>query len=181
MDNSIKIDDKVFELYLHQTEIEARIREMALEIRKKYEGASPVFIVVLNGAFMFAGEFFKTYNSQCEVEFVKLMSYIGAESSGDVINCIGVTDEKIRNKPVVILEDIIDSGLTMDYFMDYLQTMSPSSVEVATLLFKPSNLKKDINLNYYGFSIPPLFVVGYGLDYNDKGRNLTNIYQIVNP
>lgn len=179
--SNILIEDKEFQIFIPQEKIEHRIREIALKIQEKYKDDTPVFIIVLNGAFMFAGEFFKTYNSPCQVEFVKLMSYIGTESSGEVINCIGVTEEIIKNRNIIIMEDIIDSGITMDYFVEYLQGFQPKSIEISSLLFKPANLKKDINLNYYGFSIDPLFVVGYGLDFNHKGRNLTNIYQIVNP
>ena len=180
MNELIKIDDKEFKILIEKEKIEKRIREIALEIQDKYQNDTPVFFIILNGAFMFAGEFFKSYTSSCQVEFVKLMSYIGNKSSGNVINCIGVTDELVKGRKVIILEDIIDSGITMDYFIEYLQALQPNSIEVASLLFKPSSLRKDINLNYYGFSIEPLFVVGYGLDYNDKGRNLNNIYQIVN-
>lgn len=179
--SNIRIQDKEFQIFIPQQDIENRIREIALEIQEKHQNDIPVFIIVLNGAFMFAGEFFKTYNAPCQVEFVKLMSYIGTESSGEVINCIGITEEIIRNKSIIIIEDIIDSGITMDFFVEYLQAFQPKSIEIASLLFKPANLKKDINLNYYGFSIDPLFVVGYGLDFNQQGRNLTNIYQIVNP
>lgn len=178
--SNIRIEDKEFKIFIPQQEIEKRIREIALEIQEKYKNDIPVFVIVLNGAFMFAGELFKHYNAPCQIEFVKLMSYIGTESSGEVINCIGITEEIIRDKKIIILEDIIDSGITMDYFKEYLANFQPKSIEIASLLFKPTNLKKDINLNYYGFSIDSLFVVGYGLDYNYQGRNLTNIYQIVN-
>ncbi len=178
--SNIHIDGKEFKIFITQERIEKRIREIALEIQDKHKGEVPVFIIILNGAFMFAGEFFKSYTSPCEIEFVKLMSYIGTESSGDVINCIGITEELVKGRSIIILEDIIDSGITMDYFIEYLQALQPKSVEIASLLFKPDNLKKDINLNYYGFSIDPLFVVGYGLDFNHQGRNLNNIYQIVN-
>lgn len=178
--SNIIIDEKEFKVFISQERIEKRIEEIALTIQEKYKNDTPVFIIVLNGAFMFAGQFFKTYNTSCEIEFVKLISYIGTESSGEVINCIGVTEEVVKNKKVIIIEDIIDSGVTMEYFMEYLSVWQPQSIEVVSLLFKPSSLKRDVNLNYYGFSIDPLFVVGYGLDYNHKGRNLTNIYQIVN-
>jgi len=181
MNTKVQLADKTFEVYLSQEDIELRISGMAREIGHKYSNGCPLFVVVLNGAFMFAGEFFKSYQHACEVEFVKLTSYIGTESSGEIITCIGVTEEQVKGRDVIILEDIIDSGLTMDYFIDYLQRLKANSVQVAAMLFKPDNLKKDVNLNYYGFSIPPKFVVGYGLDYNGLGRNLTSIYQIVNP
>ena len=179
--SNIIIDEKEFKIFIPQEKIEQRIKEIALQIQDLYKEETPVFIIVLNGAFMFAGQFFKTYNSSCEIEFVKLISYIGSESSGEVINCIGITEETVKNKKVIIIEDIIDSGITMEYFIEYLSAWQPKSVEIVSLLFKPLSLKRDVNLNYFGFSIDPLFVVGYGLDYNHKGRNLTNIYQIVNP
>ncbi len=178
--SNIFIDENEFKIFIPQEKIEQRVKEMALQIQNIHKDDIPVFIIILNGAFMFAGEFFKTYTSPCEIEFVKLISYIGTESSGEVINCIGITQEKIQNKKVIILEDIIDTGITMEYFLEYLNAWQPQSVEVVSLLFKPKSLKTDINLNYFGFSIDPLFVVGYGLDFNHKGRNLSNIYQIVN-
>ena len=180
MKDTVIIDGKTFELFIDRKAIEEKTAELAKVLAKEYEDRCPVFVVVLDGAFMFAAEFFKHYQNMCEVEFVKLISYVGAESSGQVINCIGITEEQVKGREIVILEDIIDSGLTMDYFMDYINGMSPKSVQIVTMLFKPDSLKKDINLNHYCFSIPPAFVVGYGLDYNEKGRNLTNIYQIVN-
>lgn len=180
MKDRVKIDDKEFELFIEKESIEQKTRELAAALTEEYKHSCPVFVVVLNGAFMFASGIFQHFNNPCEIEFVKLISYVGTESSGDVINCIGITEEKVKNRDIIILEDIIDSGLTMDYFLDYINSMNPKSVQVVTMLFKPDSLKKDINLNHYCFSIPPKFVVGYGLDYNDKGRNLTNIYQIVN-
>ena len=180
MSKHIKIDDKSFQLFIPQAEIEEKISALATRISADYEGRCPVFIIVLNGAFVFAGQFFKTFQNPCKIEFVKLISYIGTESSGEVINCIGITEEIVKGQDVIVMEDIIESGLTMDYFLDYLHNLNPASIKIISMLFKPENLKKDINLNDYCFSIPPSFVVGYGLDYNDKGRNLTDIYQIVN-
>lgn len=180
MSNSVQLADKTFSMYIPQEEIELRISGMARKIGQKYSNGCPMFIVLLNGAFMFAGEFFKSYPHPCEVEFVKLTSYIGTESSGEIITCIGITEEQVKGRDIIILEDIIDTGLTMDFFVDYLQQLNPHSIQIATLFFKPSNLKKDINLHYYGFSIDPEFIVGYGLDYNGLGRNLTSIYKIVN-
>ncbi|MCO5232548.1 MAG: hypoxanthine phosphoribosyltransferase [Chitinophagales bacterium] len=179
MDN-IQIDGKEFKIFISETQIQKRVSEMAQKVEKKYKGKNPLFIVILNGAFVFASDFFKTYSSSCEIEFVKLISYVEKESSGEVINCIGITEEMVKNRQVIILEDIIESGLTMEYFIDYLNHFHPKSVEVISLLFKPDCLRKDINLNCFGFSIDSGFVVGYGLDYNHKGRNLNNIYQIVN-
>jgi hypoxanthine phosphoribosyltransferase len=179
--NTIQIHNKTFQKFLHQEQIEKRIAEITHNITQDYANSSPVFIIVLNGAFMFGTEIIKNFKANCEVQFVKLISYVGTESSGEVITGIDIVREKIIGKDVVILEDIIDSGITMEFFVDYLyEQCKPKSVEVACLLFKPDNLKKDLNLKYVGFSIPPLFVVGYGLDYNDLGRNLTDIYQIVN-
>ncbi|MCO5230688.1 MAG: hypoxanthine phosphoribosyltransferase [Chitinophagales bacterium] len=179
--NNIQIDGKEFQVFISEEQIQKRVKEMALKVEKKYKDKNPVFIVILNGAFVFAADFFKTYNSPCEIEFVKLISYIEKESSGEVINCIGITEELVKNRQVIILEDIIESGLTMEYFIDYLNHFTPKSIEIISLLFKPDCLRKDLNLNCFGFSIDSGFVVGYGLDYNKQGRNLNNIYQIVNP
>lgn len=180
MSKKVSIDGKTFELYLEQKVIEEKIAELARALAKDYEGKCPVFVVVLNGGFMFAAEFFKTFQQPCKVEFVKLISYVGTESSGEVINCIGITEEIVKGQDIVVMEDIIDTGLTMDYFLDYVNAMNPKSVRMISMLFKPDSLKKDINLEDYCFNIPPKFVIGYGLDINDKGRNLTDIYQIVN-
>jgi hypoxanthine phosphoribosyltransferase len=177
----ITVYNKRFTKYLSQQEIEERIAQMAAAMEKDYQDTQPVFIIILNGAFMFGTQLLKGYKCPCTIEFVKLISYVGTESSGEVITGIDIIADKIRGKDVVILEDIIDSGITMEFFIDYLyEQCSPKTVEVACLLFKPGNLKKDLNLKYVGFSIPSLFVIGYGLDFDGLGRNLGDIYQIVN-
>ena len=181
MSKEISVYDKQFIKYLSQQEIETRIAQMAAAMEEDCKNERPVFIIILNGAFMFGTQLLKGFKNECSIEFVKLISYVGTESSGEVITGIDIIADKIRGKDVVILEDIIDSGITMEFFIDYLYVQcNPKSVEIACLLFKPENLKKDLNLKYVGFSIPSLFVIGYGLDYDGLGRNLSDIYQIVN-
>ncbi len=177
----VTVHNKKFVKYLSQQEIEERIAQMATAMENDYSDTRPVFIIILNGAFMFGTQLLKGFKSECSIEFVKLISYVGTESSGEVITGIDIIADKIRGKDVVILEDIIDSGITMEFFIEYLyEQCKPKSVEVACLLFKPGNLRKDLNLKYVGFSIPSLFVIGYGLDFDSLGRNLSDIYQIVN-
>lgn len=175
----VTIEGKQFQLCLTQQQIEKRISELAIKIQAEYEKDSPLFIVILNGAFMFATEFLKNYTSECQIEFVKLMSYVGNEASGEVVSYIGLPEHVVSERRVIILEDIVDSGRTMEYFVEHLQELYPKSIEVVSLLFKPDCLVRDINLNHYGFSLDSAFVIGYGLDYNYKGRNLTNIYQAI--
>lgn len=175
---TIQIKNKTFHQYITEDEIQARIRQIANELGEKFHDKHPVFIVVLRGAFMFAADLLKRFNHPCEIEFVKLTSYQGMESSGKINVTLPLKEEVIQGRDIIIMEDIVDSGLTMDFFMHYLQGMNPASVSLVTFLYKPANLQKEVKIDYIGFTIPELFVVGYGLDYDGEGRNLGAVYQL---
>ena len=174
----IKIRDLLFQPYICAEEIEEKIEEMATIINKDYENKKPLFLPILNGSFMFASDLFKKINIDSEISFIKLASYKGTSSSGNVITAIGL-EETIYNRHIIILEDIIETGKTLHSFLPQLIHQQPASIKIATLLFKPTALKHDIEVNYKCFEIPNQFVVGYGLDFDGLGRNLPEIYQLI--
>ena len=171
----ITIHDKTFTPFISQETIENRIAELATQINTDYEGRKPVFLVVLNGAFLFASELVKNIPLSCEITFVRLSSYSQTESTGKVRQIIGL-EEKLTDRDVIIVEDIVDTGLTMHQLLQQIKDLGPSSIEIATLLHKPEAIKKPVDLRYVGFEIPNRFVVGYGLDYDGLGRNLDALY-----
>ncbi|MCF0059586.1 hypoxanthine phosphoribosyltransferase [Dyadobacter sp. CY356] len=171
----ITIHDKTFSPFISRDDIETRIAELAAQINSDYEGRNPLFIVVLNGAFLFASELVKNIPLSCEITFVRLSSYTATESTGKVRQIIGL-EEKLTNRDVIIIEDIVDTGLTMHQLLLQIQALEPLSVEIATLLHKPEAIKKPVDLRYVGFEIANRFVVGYGLDYDGVGRNLNALY-----
>jgi hypoxanthine phosphoribosyltransferase len=173
----IRIKDKSFEVFIREEEISKEIDSLANTINHDYEGKEIVFIAVLNGAFMFAADLVKRITVSCEISFVKVSSYSGTESTGRVDELIGL-NAQIEGKEVVILEDIVDTGITIDKIRTLLNVEHPNSVKVCSMLFKPTAFQGKIQPEYIGFSIPNRFVVGYGLDYDEKGRNLRDIYQI---
>ncbi len=173
----ISVHDKQFIPYLDKTDIEEKLIELAAKIDSDYAGKTPLFIAVLNGAFMFASDLFKHLTIDAEICFIKLASYKGTKSTGQVITAIGL-DEDIKGRDVIILEDIIDTGKTMSHFMPQIINQQPASLKLAALLYKPEANVHDIKVDYNCFSIPNKFVVGYGLDYDGLGRNLAEIYQL---
>lgn len=173
----IHLNDKTFEVFIHEVEILKEISSLADTINSEYQGKEIVFIAILNGAFMFASDLIKSISNPCEISFVKVSSYSGTSSKGRVDELIGLNTE-LENKHVIILEDIVDTGITIDKIITLLNAESPASIKVCTLLFKPSAFLGKNEPDYVGFSIPNKFVVGYGLDYNEKGRNLREIYQL---
>lgn len=175
---TIQLKDKRFQLYLSESEIQSRVKEITNELLEKFENKKPVFIVVLRGAFMFASDLLKQYHAACEIEFVKLTSYEGMLSSGKINIELGLNELRIKGRDIIILEDIVDSGLTMLFFKQYLETLQPHSISLVSFLFKPENLEHDIAIDITGFSIPNLFVIGYGLDYDGEGRNFPAVYQL---
>jgi len=175
---NLKVHDKEFIPYISATEIETQVARVAKEINKDYEGKKPLFIAILNGAFIFASDLFKKINVQAEICFIKLASYKGVKSTGKVITAIGL-DAEIYNRDVVIIEDIVDTGKTLSQFLPQLQHQHPASLKIAALLHKPSATIHSINIDYLGFTIPDKFVLGYGLDYDGLGRNIKEIYQLV--
>ena len=171
----ITILDKNFTSYISTEIIEERIAELAAQINSDYAGRCPLFIVVLNGAFLFSAQLVKNISLSCEVTFVRLSSYAQTESTGMVRQIIGL-EEKINGRDIIIIEDIVDTGITMKQLLEQIHQLEPASVEIATLLHKPEALKKPVNMRYIGFEIENKFVVGYGLDYDGYGRNLNALY-----
>ena len=176
MSNSITIHDKTFYPFLSAKKIKARVKQLAQNVNEDYKDRSPLFISILNGSFMFTADLMKRVVVPSEVSFIKLASYRDMESSGRVKQLIGL-NENVFGRNVVIVEDIIDNGITITGILDLFQSLGPESLEVITLLRKPKCLKLGIDLKYVGFDIPDKFVVGYGLDYNGQGRNLSAIFQ----
>lgn len=174
----IKVHDKSFETYLDEKAILERVREMAAAISADYKGRRPLFIAILNGSFMFASDLFKHLEIEAELCFIKLASYKGMKSSGNVVTSIGLEDD-LFGREVIIVEDIVDTGKTLFNFLPKLLHQQPKSLKIASLLHKPAATTYPLSLDYVGFDIPDKFVVGYGLDYDGLGRNLKEIYQLV--
>ena len=175
---SIQLGDKTFELSITSTEIQKAIYRMADEMDRDLKDKNPLMICILNGSFMFAADVMKKFTTPCQVSFVKLASYQGTQTTGQVKELIGLTED-IVGRTVVLLEDIVDTGVTIDNLVKQLNGMGPREVKVATLLFKPDACQRNLTLDYVGLSIPNEFIVGYGLDYNGYGRNLPDIYSLV--
>lgn len=178
--SSITLHDKQFDIYLPEEKIQSRIREIAAELNRDYKDKRPLFIAILNGSFMFAADLFKYLTIEAEICFIKLASYKGVKSSGNVITAIGL-DQDVYDREIVIVEDIVDTGKTLNEFLPKLQHQGPSSLKIAALLHKPEATQFKLDIEYLGFSIPNKFVVGYGLDYDGLGRNLKEIYQLTEP
>jgi hypoxanthine phosphoribosyltransferase len=175
---TIKVHDKTFDIYLPEAQIQEKIKALADQINKDYAGKRPLFIPILNGAFMFASDLFKYITIDAEISFIKLASYKGMKSSGNIITAIGL-DQDLFGRDIIIVEDIVDTGKTLTEFLPQLLHQQPASLKIAALLHKPDALKHPLTIDYLGFSIPNKFVVGYGLDYDGLGRNLKEIYQVV--
>lgn len=179
METKVTVHQKEFELLLEEDTIAKRIRLLAIQLNVDYENRKPLFIGVLNGSFLFMADLMKEIDLPCETEFIKIASYHGTNSTGEVKDTFGMP-LNLQDRDIVIVEDIIDSGLTMKYILSKIYEQKPASVAVCTLLFKPDALKEEVpELNYVGFEIPNEFVVGYGLDYDGLGRNLNHIYRAI--
>ncbi|MBO9566747.1 MAG: hypoxanthine phosphoribosyltransferase [Niastella sp.] len=174
----IRVHDKQFEPYLTANEISARIKTLAGQLDKDYAGKRPLFIAILNGSFIFAADLFKELTMEAEICFIKLASYKGTKSSGQVITAIGL-DTDLFGRDVVIVEDIVDTGKTLSEFLPQLKHQQPASMKIVALLHKPEATVFPIPIDYLGFAIPNKFVVGYGLDYDGLGRNIREIYKLV--
>lgn len=174
---NIQVHDKIFEPYLSAEEIIEKVSAIASRLNKDYEGKRPLFIAILNGAFMFASDLFKQITIDAEICFIKLASYKGTKSSGQVITAIGL-DIDLFNRHLVIIEDIVDTGKTLNVFLPQLKNQQPASLKIAALLHKPESIIFPLEIEYLGFSIPNKFVVGYGLDYDGLGRNIAEIYKL---
>ena len=174
----IKILDKKFETFIPFSDIEAAIDKMAVKMNHDLKDKMPIFLVILNGSFMFAADLMKRMNFPCELSFIKLASYEGTQSTEKVKELIGF-NEDIKGRTIVIVEDIIDSGLTLAGVTKQLTNMGVKDIKIATLLYKPNAFKEDYKIDYIGIEVPNEFIVGYGLDYNNQGRNYKDIYKIV--
>ncbi len=176
--SEVKLGDKTFVPYLTEDKIAVAVKQVAQKINTDYAGKNPLFLVILNGSFLFAADLLRAIDSDgCEVSFVKFSSYSGTESTGKVKELIGL-NEHLDGRDVIIVEDIVDTGNTIVQMMDDLLKRNPASVRIAALLFKPEAYKKQIKIDYVGMEIPNAFIVGYGLDYDGLGRNLKDIYVI---
>ena len=173
----LQIHDKTFEIFIAKDEIQAEVKSLADQINTDYAGKEVVFVAILNGAFMFAADLMKTIHLPSEISFVKVSSYQGTNTTGRVDEVIGL-NTKITNKHVILIEDIVDTGITMDKVYSLLNVEKPASIEIISLLYKPEAFKGKHVPKYIGFSIPNKFVLGYGLDYNEHGRNTEDLYQL---
>lgn len=175
--DKIKVRDREFAVSIPEEKIKTRVAEIAAQISHDLEGKCPLFLAVLNGSFVFAADLLRGIDTPCEISFVRMVSYEGTSSTGDVKQLIGLKED-IKDRIVVIVEDIIDSGLTMVHLLDLLKEKQPAEIKIAALLVKPGNLKVNLDIPYCCFEIPNDFIVGYGLDYDGEGRNLPSIYTV---
>lgn len=175
---TVQVKDKTFSVSISEAEILRRVREVAAQIDKDLAGERPLLLSVLNGSFMFASDLIRGIETPCEISFVRMASYSGTTSTGRVKQLLGL-NEDIEGRTVIIVEDIIDSGLTMKELIAILQAKHPKEIRIAALLVKPGNLKVELDIPYCCFEIPNDFIVGYGLDYDGYGRNLRDIYTVV--
>ena len=175
---NIEVQHKKFTPYITVQQIADQINKLAADINRDYADKRPLFIAILNGSFMFASDLFKELTIEAEICFIKLASYKGTKSSGQVITAIGL-DMDLFGRDIVILEDIIDTGKTLSTFIPQLQHQQPHSLKVCSMLHKPEATEYPITIDYLGFTVPDKFLLGYGLDYDGLGRNLPEIYQLV--
>ncbi|WP_186753934.1 hypoxanthine phosphoribosyltransferase [Echinicola salinicaeni] len=173
----MKVKDKEFTLFISAEELGERIAHIAKDISKDYEGKKPLVLGVLNGAFMFISDLMKEVDIPLQLSFIKISSYQAMNSTGKVKELIGVSEE-IKGREVIVVEDIVDTGVSMTHLLESISEKEPASISVVSLLLKPEALKKPVTVDYIGFEIPDKFVVGYGLDYDGFGRNLKEIYQL---
>jgi hypoxanthine phosphoribosyltransferase len=176
--STIRVHDKEFEPYLGAALIAEKIKAIAHRVNVDYAGKRPLFIAILNGSFMFASDLFKEIEIEAEICFIKLASYKGTKSSGHVITAIGL-DIDLIDRHVIVLEDIVDTGKTLNAFLPQLEHQQPASMKIAALLHKPEATVYPISVDYLGFDVPDRFLLGYGLDYDGLGRNIPSIYKLV--
>ena len=175
---TIQVRDKSFSLFISEKEILKEVKRIATQINKDYAGKEPVFLAVLNGSFIFASDLMKEVHLPCEISFVKLASYQGVNTTGKIREVIGLNVD-LTDRPVISVEDIVDTGLTMAHMLDVLKQQNPASIDICTLLLKPGKLQVDLNIRYCCLEIPNDFIVGYGLDYDGYGRNTRDIYTLI--
>lgn len=175
---TVQVKDKQFELFIPESKLLAEIERVAAEINRDFQKKDPLFLIVLNGSFMFASDLMKNIQIPVEVSFVKLSSYAGTETTEQVKELIGL-NEDISGRDIVIVEDIVDTGLTMKDMIALVESGNPASISICTMLYKPNKIKVDLDIKYVAMEIPDDFIVGYGLDYDGYGRNLREIYKII--
>ncbi len=175
---SIRIHDKTFVPFISAENIQKKVAEIGYQISSDYAGKRPLILAVLNGSFIFASDLFRYLEIDAEISFIKLASYKGTTSTGNIIMAIGL-EEQVLERHVILLEDIVDTGKTLSEFVPQLARQNPASLKIAALLTKPEALRYPVHADYVGFEIPDKFVVGYGLDFDGLGRNLHEIYQLV--
>jgi hypoxanthine phosphoribosyltransferase len=176
--NRIDVIDLTFETSIPEEKINARVKQIAEDINSDLADKNPIFLGILNGAFMFASDLFKQITIPCQITFLKLASYDGTRTTGTVKQLIGINQD-LKDRTVVVLEDIVDTGITLETIIRQLSGYQPKEILVATMLHKPEATTREVKLDYVGFEIPNEFVLGYGLDYNGYGRNLPEIYTLV--
>jgi hypoxanthine phosphoribosyltransferase len=174
----VRIKDKTFETSISEAEIKARVKDLAVRLNKDMADKNPLFLTVLNGSFIFAADLMREITIPCEISFVKLASYEGILSTGKVHEVIGL-NEDISGRTVIIVEDVVDTGRTMHQMLDSLKVRRPAAIHICTLFVKPDKLEEPLDIDYAAFSIPNDFIVGYGLDYDQQGRNLKEVYSLV--
>lgn len=176
---TIQVGDRTFEIMIENDNINKRTRLIGLQLNLEYENRCPIFIGVLNGSFLFMADLLKEMEIPCEVGFIRVSSYKGTESSGEVKEAFGMP-ENLKGRDIILVEDIVDTGFTLKYILEKVYLQQPASVRVCSLLYKPAAIQTPIKeLEYIGFEIPNEFVVGYGLDYDGLGRNLKDIYRTI--
>ena len=178
MNTVVQVKDKKFALYISEEKIIARVKEVAAQIDEDLRKKNPLFVVVLNGSYVFAADLLRNINFPCEITFVRMASYEGDHTTGEVTQVLGL-NESIEGRTVVIVEDIIESGLTMKKMLGILGEKKPKEVYITSLFVKPGCLKVNLKIDYRCFDIENDFIVGYGLDYDHEGRNLPHIYQVI--
>ena len=177
MDKQIQVQDLTFNLFITETTIQQRVKELGEEIAIQFKDQNPLFIGILNGAFIFTADLIRACPIASEVTFMKVQSYAGLQSTGTVTTQIGLQQD-IKGRSIILVEDIIDTGATLYHLLPDLQKLAPRSISLVSLLVKPTALKYPLVIDYKGFEIPDKFVIGYGLDYNEQARNLSGIYQL---
>lgn len=175
--NTIQVKDRTFRPFIEAEDIQKRVAEIGAQLSRELEGKNPLFLAILNGSYVFAADLLRYITIPCEISFIRVSSYSGMESTGKLTEVIGLKDN-IEDRTVVIVEDIIDSGFTMEGLVNSLKAKNPADLRICTLLTKPGNLKVKLDIPYCAFEIPNDFIVGYGLDYDGYGRNLPSIYVV---
>ncbi|MBQ4163234.1 MAG: hypoxanthine phosphoribosyltransferase [Parabacteroides sp.] len=175
---TVQVKDRQFSLYISENKIKEQVKKIAGQINTDLNGKNPLLLVILNGAFVFAADMLRGVTIPCEISFIRVASYEGTTSTGKVKQLIGL-NEDIEGRTIVIVEDIIDSGVTMKELLRMLSEKKPKEIRIASLFVKPENLKVDLDIHYRCFDIDNDFIVGYGLDYDQEGRNLPDIYKVI--